>query len=1270
VIERAGADLRGTSVAAMPAAARLIFAAFIAAAMVLVLAPSALAVKKYLPAGQFPPGYPENLQWTPSNFNTLLAEDIAVSDKNHHIYVADSGRGAIFDYSSATDKTPARWNGTETPSGSFIKYPPGCTETYCAETFVSVAVDNTTGDVYVADRSHAVIDKFDENGKLIASFGDSSPTHNGQLAGLETTAKSFSPSKESYTSFPIAIDQATHDLYVVDPGHKVIDVFDEDGTYLPAKQITATPAGLYEEISGNTRTTGIAVTTAGNVYVADWAANEIFQFNAAGEFVSAWNGGTLPNGSASVTPEGSFGEGGAPLEVAAEDSTGDVFVNNWAYSSVDTFDENGNFLTRTSHSELGEGWLAGSEVVAIDQATGYLYSSYYGEAVEILKPVVVPDVTINPASEVTTTSATLNGHVDPATGEGGGPITECRFEYLTVYQYAENGESKPWNGATRVPCSPSPSSSPTDVSAAVTGLTPGTEYRYRLVAANAEGENSASAPAFATVGHYRFSTHFGSAGSGDGQLEEPQDIAVDNQNGDVYVADAGNHRVDQFSSSGSFIRAFGADVGGTGVNVCTSGCQAGTPGTGAGQFTSPKFIEVDNSTGPSTGDVYVADTADSVVQKFDSSGNLIASWGSGGTIEFPKKEGTIGGITVDPSGNLYVLTDKEPHNWTEFSQDGVSRKQFPTNGEWFEGERLSLGSPGGSGIDIGPTENWYETQPAGRGGYGVYYSSPTAEIYQFYGMYQPNYGIELANSGLTIDRATNDLFVDQGTHIDRFAGAECIPPGAGCKPSDSFGTGQLSSAAGLATRPSTGLLYAADSGNNNVAVFSPMPLPEVTTGPATNLGPTSATMTGHVDPAGPGQISDCHFEYLKGPVRDEVQTLEFSKDIKEGTFTLTFEGQTTQPIQYSREYSAAFLIQFRLEELSTIGVGNVHVTEVFRGPFVIEFTGQFADLNVSQISADSSGLIPSGATVTPETRYDGNGWGYAVNVPCSPEAPLSAATDVSAALTNLTPFATYHYRLIATRADGEGLARYGSVRAFTPAPAVAPAVDGTSSTSVTPTTAVLGAQINPNLSPTVYRFQYGIDTSYSSQTPSSESIGEDSTDHSVSAEVTELTPGTTYHFRAVANNLNGLTPGPDQTFTAPDRPLVADSTASDITQTAVTLSAQIKPGFRPTTYHFEYGRTAAYGNGTAESGSIGSDDSVRSASSTVSGLAPAKTYHFRVVASNEIGTAEGSDQIFTTASPTPPPPPKPRAPRCKKGFVKRHGKCVRKRHHVRRNRHG
>ena len=71
---------------------------------------------------------------------------------------------------------------------------------------------------------------------------------------------------------------------------------------------------------------------------------------------------------------------------------------------------------------------------------------------------------------------------------------------------------------------------------------------------------------------------------------------------------------------------------------------------------------------------------------------------------------------------------------------------------------------------------------------------------------------------------------------------------------------------------------------------------------------------------------------------------------------------------------------------------------------------------------------------------------------------------------------------------------------------------------------------------------------------------------------------------------------------------------------------------------------------------------------TVTGLTPGTTYHFRVVAHNEIGTAEGTDETFTTAAAfvlgNPP------ASICKTGFVHRGGKCVKKRkrkhhhHHI------
>ena len=94
-------------------------------------------------------------------------------------------------------------------------------------------------------------------------------------------------------------------------------------------------------------------------------------------------------------------------------------------------------------------------------------------------------------------------------------------------------------------------------------------------------------------------SHFGSQGSAAGAFVTPIGVAVDQTNGDVYVADSGNARVQKFDSHGTFILAFGWGVadGMAQAEVCTSACLAGIAGSGAGQFSNPTSIAVDSSAG-------------------------------------------------------------------------------------------------------------------------------------------------------------------------------------------------------------------------------------------------------------------------------------------------------------------------------------------------------------------------------------------------------------------------------------------------------------------------------------------------------------------------------------------------------------------------------------------------------------------------------------------------------------------------------------------------
>lgn len=94
-------------------------------------------------------------------------------------------------------------------------------------------------------------------------------------------------------------------------------------------------------------------------------------------------------------------------------------------------------------------------------------------------------------------------------------------------------------------------------------------------------------------------------------------------------------------------------------------------------------------------------------------------------------------------------------------------------------------------------------------------------------------------------------------------------------------------------------------------------------------------------------------------------------------------------------------------------------------------------------------------------------------------------------------------------------------------------------------------------------------------------------------------------------------------------PTATTGAASSVTGTTATLTGVVFPNKETTTYHFEYGTTAAYGSKTPAATAAGNSEKTVSAS--VAGLVPLTTYHFRLVADNPSGDpAAGADMTFTT----------------------------------------
>ena len=247
-------------------------------------------------------------------------------DSSDNVYVVDVDNSRIQKF-DCMGNFITKWGSKGTGNGQF-KMPTG------------IAVDST-GNVYVTDWNIQRIQKFDSNGNYLTQWG-SSGSGNGQF------------------NQPLGITtDSAGNVYVADSGNHRIQKFDSKGNFLTKWNCSEVSTYPYD----------IAVDSSNYVYVADPITYQIYKFDNVGNFIKKWD----------ARKNSDEAQLSRPYHIAV-DSSSNVFVtnnmhlNDYTYTCVQKFDNDGNFITKWCSYGTEDGQICRPQGIDVN-STGYVFVS-------------------------------------------------------------------------------------------------------------------------------------------------------------------------------------------------------------------------------------------------------------------------------------------------------------------------------------------------------------------------------------------------------------------------------------------------------------------------------------------------------------------------------------------------------------------------------------------------------------------------------------------------------------------------------------------------------------------------------------------------------------------------------------------------------------------------------------------------------------------------------------------------------------------------------